>query len=187
MQTGIIRVDNCFPSLENGHDLTDVMSPLPWLGQGEGLRSGAGGRQCTQGQQGLSLQDSFSDWTGMQITSGMLWQVTHTFSGPQDLDVVQHMRDCNPRGPLIIQVAKLFPKQVRACVPSIVPPALSLPCLIINCQALILNRDMLQMMPAARPSLRQFLVRWPGCMIMEWVHCRTAHHLMRLAASSAGR
>ena len=43
----------------------------------------------------------------------MAWQVAHTYSGPQDLDAVQHMRDCNPRGPLIVQIAKLFPKQVR--------------------------------------------------------------------------
>lgn len=39
-------------------------------------------------------------------------QVAHTYSGPQDQEAVQHMRDCNPRGPLMVQIAKLFPKQV---------------------------------------------------------------------------
>ena len=39
-------------------------------------------------------------------------QVLHAFSGPQDLDMVQHMRDCNPHGPLAVQIVKLFPKQV---------------------------------------------------------------------------
>ena len=35
-----------------------------------------------------------------------------TYTGPQtgSEDVVEHMKSCNPRGPLIIQVAKLFPK-----------------------------------------------------------------------------
>ena len=35
-----------------------------------------------------------------------------TFTGPQDLDAVQHMKACNPRGPLMVHVTKLFPKQV---------------------------------------------------------------------------
>ena len=39
-------------------------------------------------------------------------QVERTYTGPQtgSEDVVEHMKSCNPRGPLIIQVAKLFPK-----------------------------------------------------------------------------
>ena len=35
-----------------------------------------------------------------------------TYTGPQtgSEDIVEHMKSCNPRGPLVIQVAKLFPK-----------------------------------------------------------------------------
>ena len=39
-------------------------------------------------------------------------QVERTYTGPQtgSEDIVEHMKTCNPRGPLVIQVAKLFPK-----------------------------------------------------------------------------
>lgn len=39
-------------------------------------------------------------------------QVERTYTGPQtgSEDIVEHMKSCNPRGPLVIQVAKLFPK-----------------------------------------------------------------------------
>lgn len=43
--------------------------------------------------------------------AGSATKVAHTYSGPQDQEAVQHMRDCNPRGPLMVQIAKLFPKQ----------------------------------------------------------------------------
>ena len=33
-----------------------------------------------------------------------------TYSGPQTGEIVEHMRACNPRGPLVVAVAKLFPK-----------------------------------------------------------------------------
>ena len=41
-----------------------------------------------------------------------LCQVERTYTGPQtgSEDIVEHMKSCNPRGPLVIQVAKLFPK-----------------------------------------------------------------------------
>lgn len=34
----------------------------------------------------------------------------YTYSGPQDSDIVQHMKQCNPKGPLVIHICKLFPK-----------------------------------------------------------------------------
>lgn len=37
-------------------------------------------------------------------------QVERTYTGPQTGDIVDHMKACNPRGPLVIAVAKLFPK-----------------------------------------------------------------------------
>ena len=37
--------------------------------------------------------------------------MTYTYSGPQDKDeLVQHMKQCNPKGPLVIHICKLFPK-----------------------------------------------------------------------------
>jgi translation elongation factor EF-G len=36
--------------------------------------------------------------------------VERTYTGPQTGELVEHMRACNPRGPLIIHVAKLFPR-----------------------------------------------------------------------------
>ena len=44
--------------------------------------------------------------------SGLGVQVERTYTGPQtgNEDIVEHMKSCNPRGPLVIQVAKLFPK-----------------------------------------------------------------------------
>lgn len=32
-------------------------------------------------------------------------------AGPRDDDVVEFMTSCNPRGPLVVHIAKLFPKQ----------------------------------------------------------------------------
>ncbi len=37
-------------------------------------------------------------------------QVERTYTGPQTGDIVDHMKACNPRGPLVIHIAKLFPK-----------------------------------------------------------------------------
>lgn len=37
-------------------------------------------------------------------------QVDYTYSGPQDSELVQHMKQCNPKGPLVIHICKLFPK-----------------------------------------------------------------------------
>lgn len=33
------------------------------------------------------------------------------YTGPQDADIVEHVKACNPRGPLLIHIAKLYPKQ----------------------------------------------------------------------------
>ena len=33
-----------------------------------------------------------------------------TYTGPQTGEIVEHMRGCNPRGPLVIAIAKLIPK-----------------------------------------------------------------------------
>ncbi|KAK9817833.1 hypothetical protein WJX72_002861 [[Myrmecia] bisecta] len=38
-------------------------------------------------------------------------KVERIYTGPQDSAVVEHMKLCNPKGPLVIHVAKLFPKQ----------------------------------------------------------------------------
>ncbi|KAI7837170.1 hypothetical protein COHA_008964 [Chlorella ohadii] len=37
-------------------------------------------------------------------------KVERCYTGPQDSQLVEHMRACNPRGPLVIYVCKLFPK-----------------------------------------------------------------------------
>eukprot|EP00803_Ostreobium_quekettii_P004098 evm.model.scf_112.9 EVM.evm.TU.scf_112.9 scf_112:71072-79156(+) len=37
-------------------------------------------------------------------------KVEHCYSGPQDTDIVQHMKNCNHRGPLVVHIAKLFPR-----------------------------------------------------------------------------
>lgn len=37
-------------------------------------------------------------------------QVELTYTGPQTSELVEHMKACNPKGPLVIQVSKLFPK-----------------------------------------------------------------------------
>ncbi len=34
----------------------------------------------------------------------------HKHAGPQDSQLVEHMRACNARGPLVIYICKLFPK-----------------------------------------------------------------------------
>lgn len=39
-----------------------------------------------------------------------LLQVERTYTGPQSGELVEHMKACNPRGPLVIHVAKLFPR-----------------------------------------------------------------------------
>jgi hypothetical protein len=38
-------------------------------------------------------------------------QVERCYTGPQDSELVAHMKACNPRGPLVIYIAKLFPLQ----------------------------------------------------------------------------
>ena len=44
-----------------------------------------------------------------------------TYTGPQgeDCQAVQSMRTCNARGPLILHITKLFPKQVGCCCLSV--------------------------------------------------------------------
>ena len=46
------------------------------------------------------------------LSDNNFMQVERTYTGPQtgSEDIVEHMKSCNPRGPLVIQVAKLFPK-----------------------------------------------------------------------------
>ena len=38
-------------------------------------------------------------------------KVSLLYSGPQADEVVEHMTGCKPRGPLVLHVAKLFPRQ----------------------------------------------------------------------------
>lgn len=38
-------------------------------------------------------------------------KVQHDYTGPQDGEVVDFMMGCNPRGPLVVHITKLFPKQ----------------------------------------------------------------------------
>ena len=38
------------------------------------------------------------------------WQVERLYTGRQDSDIAAHMRACNPAGPLVVHIAKLFPK-----------------------------------------------------------------------------
>lgn len=38
-------------------------------------------------------------------------QVQRCYTGPQDADIVDHVKACNPRGPLLVHIAKLYPKQ----------------------------------------------------------------------------
>lgn len=33
------------------------------------------------------------------------------YTGPQDAEIVEHIKACNPRGPLLVHIAKLYPKQ----------------------------------------------------------------------------
>ncbi|KAK9906659.1 hypothetical protein WJX75_005709 [Coccomyxa subellipsoidea] len=42
--------------------------------------------------------------------AGSATKVERTYTGPQTGDIVDHMKACNPRGPLVIHIAKLFPK-----------------------------------------------------------------------------
>lgn len=37
-------------------------------------------------------------------------QVERLYTGPQDSNIAEHMRACNPAGPLVVHIAKLFPK-----------------------------------------------------------------------------
>lgn len=37
-------------------------------------------------------------------------QISNSYMGPQDAELVQHMKSCNPKGPLVIHICKLFPK-----------------------------------------------------------------------------
>uniref|UniRef100_A0A7I4CYW6 SNU114 homolog n=1 Tax=Physcomitrium patens TaxID=3218 RepID=A0A7I4CYW6_PHYPA len=37
-------------------------------------------------------------------------KVEHTYTGPQDTELAQSMRDCNATGPLMVNVSKLYPK-----------------------------------------------------------------------------
>ena len=40
----------------------------------------------------------------------VLCQVDRLYTGPQDSDIAAHMRAANPAGPLVVHIAKLFPK-----------------------------------------------------------------------------
>mmetsp|Transcript_20010 Transcript_20010/g.60453 ORF Transcript_20010/g.60453 Transcript_20010/m.60453 type:complete len:985 (+) Transcript_20010:276-3230(+) len=42
--------------------------------------------------------------------AGTATKVERLYTGPQDSDIVAHMRACNPAGPLVVHIAKLFPK-----------------------------------------------------------------------------
>lgn len=42
--------------------------------------------------------------------AGTATKVERLYTGPQDSQVAEHMRACNPAGPLVIHIAKLFPK-----------------------------------------------------------------------------
>jgi U5 small nuclear ribonucleoprotein component len=37
-------------------------------------------------------------------------KLEHTYTGPQDTELAQSLRDCNAEGPLMVQVTKLYPK-----------------------------------------------------------------------------
>ena len=37
-------------------------------------------------------------------------QVEYNYTGPQQTDLATHIKDCNPRGPLVVHVSKLLPK-----------------------------------------------------------------------------
>jgi U5 small nuclear ribonucleoprotein component len=37
-------------------------------------------------------------------------KVEHTYTGPQDTELAESMRDCNAVGPLMVNVTKLYPK-----------------------------------------------------------------------------
>ncbi|KAL4855038.1 U5 small nuclear ribonucleoprotein component CLO [Chlorella vulgaris] len=43
--------------------------------------------------------------------AGTTSKVERCYTGPQDSQLAEHMRACNPRGPLVIYVCKLFPKK----------------------------------------------------------------------------
>jgi translation elongation factor EF-G len=43
--------------------------------------------------------------------AGTMSKVERCYTGPQDSQLAEHMRACNPRGPLVIYVCKLFPKK----------------------------------------------------------------------------
>ena len=38
-------------------------------------------------------------------------QVERLYTGPQSADIVGQIKACNPRGPLLVHIAKLYPKQ----------------------------------------------------------------------------
>lgn len=40
-----------------------------------------------------------------------LKKVEHDYTGPMDSDIAEYMRACNARGPLVLHIAKLFPRQ----------------------------------------------------------------------------
>jgi len=44
-------------------------------------------------------------------TMPFVLQVARVYSGPQSAEIVGHIKDCNPRGPLLVHIAKLYPKQ----------------------------------------------------------------------------
>lgn len=43
--------------------------------------------------------------------AGAANKVARVYSGPQSAEIVGHIKDCNPRGPLLVHIAKLYPKQ----------------------------------------------------------------------------
>ncbi|KAL3148256.1 hypothetical protein ABBQ38_15518 [Trebouxia sp. C0009 RCD-2024] len=43
--------------------------------------------------------------------AGNATKVERLYTGPQDAEIVEHIKACNPRGPLLVHIAKLYPKQ----------------------------------------------------------------------------
>lgn len=44
------------------------------------------------------------------LSTACCFQVERLYTGPQDSNIAEHMRACNPAGPLVVHIAKLFPK-----------------------------------------------------------------------------
>jgi U5 small nuclear ribonucleoprotein component len=61
----------------------------------------------------FGVRTGFTDMLVKHIPSAkdaVVTKVEHTYIGPQDIDLVQSMRDCNAEGLLMVNVSKLYPK-----------------------------------------------------------------------------